>query len=140
MNQTYYLRIDKNEKLFETIKKLCRKEGIQGGHFRGIGACDHAILATYIPEKNDFVAHEITGMLEMVSLSGNIAVDHDGQLSLHSHGTFSYLEGEDVRVIAGHLMEANISYTGEIVLEAAPEKMNRIFDPVVGIEVWNFES
>lgn len=139
MNQTYYLRIDKDEKIFETIQKLCQIEGIQNGHFSGIGACDVVTLATYIPEKNDFVEHQVTGMLEMVSLSGNIALDSKGELSLHSHGTFSYLEDEKVQVIAGHLIEAQISYTGEIVLEVTPQKIKRKFDVAVGIEVWNFE-
>ncbi len=42
MNHTIYLRIDKDESVIETIKKVCRTEHIKAGYFQGIGACDEA--------------------------------------------------------------------------------------------------
>ena len=38
---------------------------------------------------------------------------------------------------AGHLTEARIGYTGEIVLTAAEKAIARKFDDVSGIEVWD---
>lgn len=61
MKDTIYLRVDKGESLTETIKEVCKKEGIYGGWFQGIGACGTATLSTYIPEQNDFFDHEISG-------------------------------------------------------------------------------
>lgn len=37
---------------------------------------------------------------------------------------------------AGHLKEAEISYTGEIIITPAGGTISRKFDPEVGIEVW----
>ena len=51
INDLIYLRIDKDEKIVETITAVCAKEKINAGHFQGIGACDTAILSTYLPEK-----------------------------------------------------------------------------------------
>ena len=134
---TIYLRIDKGEEVVETIKKVCKKEHVEAGYFQGIGACGKAVLSTWIPEQEDFTHHTITGMLEMVSLMGNISTDKDGNSFSHSHAVFSYLKDTgEIAVAAGHLKEAEISYTGEIVLTPAEEKIERMFDAKAGIDVW----
>lgn len=137
MNNTYYIRIDKGEKVVETIKEICQKENIQSGYFQGIGACDVVTTSTYIPEKSDFINHTISGMIEMVSLMGNISRDNNDNAFEHSHAVFSYLNDKgEVTVTAGHLKEAQISYTGEIVLVKGEERINRMFDTTTGIDVW----
>lgn len=136
---SFYLRIDKDEKVVETIKELCRREKIQAGYFQGIGACGTAVISTHIPEKEDFIDHSISGMIEMISLLGNISTEDDDQPFLHCHAVFSYLKDDgEIAVTAGHLKEAVISYTGEIVISAAEEKIGRTFDPRAGIDVWRF--
>lgn len=72
----------------------------------------------------------------MISLMGNVSVDNDGKAFLHSHGVFSYLKDKAIRVTAGHLKEATIGYTGEIVLTPANDTIERKVDPKAGIEVW----
>ena len=62
---TIYLRIDKGEEVVASIKKVCEKEHVEAGYFQGIGACDKVVLSTWIPEKEDFIYHTITGMLEI---------------------------------------------------------------------------
>lgn len=137
MKDTIYLSVDKGESVTETIKEVCKKEGIYGGCFQGIGACRTATLSTYIPEQNDFIDHEISGMLEMVSLMGNITMNCDKQPFLHSHAVFSYLnQAGEIAVTAGHLKEAKISYTGEIIITPAGDTIGRQFDANAGIEVW----
>lgn len=137
MKDTIYLRVDKGENVTEAIKEVCKKEGICGGYFQGIGACSTATLSTYIPEQNDFIDHEISGMLEMVSLMGNITMDCDNQPFLHSHAVFSCLkQAGGITVTAGHLKEARIGYTGEIIITPAGDTAGRQFDENTGIEVW----
>ena len=74
-----------------SIKKVCEKEHVEAGYFQGIGACDKVVLSTWIPEKEDFIYHTITGMLEMISLMGNVSIDKEGKPFSHSHAVFSYL-------------------------------------------------
>lgn len=135
---TYYIRLDKGECVVGTMLGLCESENIQAGSFQGIGACDHAALSTYLPEENDFAHHELSGMLEMVSLIGNITTGSNGRPFMHAHATFSQLaRNGEVAVIAGHLKDARIGYTAEISLTAAEQKIGRKIDPQTGIEVWD---
>ena len=137
IKNTVYIRIDKGEDIVQTILSVCKKENILGGYFQGIGACSTATISTYIPEQNDFIDHTISGMIEMISLMGNISTDDMDNPFQHSHAMFSYLKTDgEIAIAAGHLKEAQIGYTGEIVLTPAEEKIGRVFDPLAGIDVW----
>lgn len=137
IKDTVYIRVDKGENVVQTILSVCKKENIQGGYFQGIGACSTATISTYIPERNDFIDHAVSGMIEMISLMGNISTDDTDTPFQHSHAVFSYLKDNgEIAVVAGHLKEAQIGYTGEIVLTPADGKIGRVFDTRAGIDVW----
>ncbi len=133
-----YLRTDKNEEVLQNVLAVCRKEHIFSATFHGIGACGDVCISTYIPEKEDFLNHRRTGMLEMVSLDGNISHDSRGELFEHAHALFSYLDDTgEVRVFGGHLKSALVSYTAEIVIDPVPgDGIGRMTDPHTGITVW----
>lgn len=138
IKDTYYIRLEKGEKIVKSLKDICKKERIHAGYFQGIGACDAAVTSTYLPERHEFTDHEIKGMLEMISLMGNITTDNNGEPFEHSHVIFSYLDDNGkISVTAGHLKEARILYTGEITLVPSDEKIGRKFDPAAGIDVWD---
>lgn len=133
-----YLRIDKDEEILSTVKALCNKENIPSAIFRGIGACGNVCIATYIPATASFLDHQKTGMLELVSLDGNISHDEDGQIYEHAHAMFSYLNKEGgVSFFGGHLKRAIVSYTAEFVIEPlSGDGLGRTTDPYTGITVW----
>lgn len=133
---TIYLRLDKGEKILTSILKLCQQKNIQGAYFQGIGACDEITLATYIPEKQNFIQHQFSGMLEMTSLMGNISLNKHKEPHLHAHATFSYLQDGKIAVIGGHLQEARIGYTAEIILHLTAKPIQQKIDPLTGIDIW----
>jgi predicted DNA-binding protein with PD1-like motif len=136
-----YLRIDKGEALQKSIAKVCRDEKVKGATFSGIGACGEVSLQTYLPDKDDFLQHDYSGMLEMVSLSGNVSIDFDGSAFLHAHAVFSALDdGGHPTVFAGHLGEAIVSYTAEIAIEPMGFDLGRKIDSETGISVWKFDN
>ncbi|MBQ9662607.1 MAG: DNA-binding protein [Oscillospiraceae bacterium] len=134
----YYLRVDQDEDILPSILKVCESEGIHSATFHGIGAFGEVCVATYIPARNDFLDHQKTGMLELVSLDGNVSHDADGTLHEHTHAMFSYLdENGEVAFFGGHLKKAVVSYTAELVIEPVPgEGIGRMTDPQTGITVW----
>lgn len=138
MGEKFYLRLDKGEELLTTVLRVCREEGVQSATFHGIGAFGQVCVATYIPEKDDFLDHHRSGMLELVSLDGNISHDEERQIYEHAHAMFSYLnEGGGVSFFGGHLKSAVVSYTAEIVIDPVPgDGIGRMIDPYTGITVW----
>ena len=63
-------------------------------------------------------------------------MDCDNQPFLHSHAIFSYRnQAGEIVITAGHLKEAKISYTGEMIITPADDRINRQFDINAEIEV-----
>ena len=139
LGERLFLRLDKGDELLTQILQVCRKMGILSATFHGIGAFGQVRVATYIPETDDFLDHEKEGMLELLSLDGNITHDEGGQIYEHAHAMFSYLdEHGEISFFGGHLKSAVVSYTAEIVIDPIPDAgIGRMTDPYTGITVWN---
>ena len=92
-----------------------------------------------IPETHSFEMRKLQGMLELVSLTGNIVQEEDGSYTHHTHGMFAYKEGEKHKVAGGHLKTIGISYTAE--LELRPVIGGRImhkYNEETGTGFWTF--
>ena len=138
MGEKFYIRLDKGDELLTSVLEICRREGIHSATFHGIGAFGQACVATYLPATDDFLDHHRSGMLELISLDGNISHDENMHITEHAHAMFSYL-GEDgeQRYFGGHLKSARVSYTAELVLEpVSGPGLGRMVDPQTGITVW----
>ena len=68
--ETYYVRMDKGDEIIGGILELCQREHIRSACFSGIGGCSTAEIQTFLPETGSFETQELTGMLELASLSG----------------------------------------------------------------------
>ena len=139
-----YLCLDKGDEVLKSILQTCQEQKISSATFSGIGACDKVVIGTYLPEEHDFLRHTKEGMLEMISLMGNVTQDaNHTKLNIHAHGMFSYLNSETntIQYFGGDLKSAQIMYTGEIVIEPVEGgKISKQFNPKVGIDVWHFEK
>lgn len=136
---TIYLRLDKGDDVLSSILDVCKKENIRSCIFSGIGGCDYAKVGAFQPEKGFYNEYEKEGMLELVSLNGDIKDSEQGPL-IHAHACLSYEDGGEIKLIGGHLLALRISITGEIeirpvvggVIKTKPGQ-------VQGTKVWDFE-
>ena len=136
---TVYIRMDKNDEIIGHILDVCRKERISSAVFSGIGGCSQAQIQTFIPETKTFETQTINGMLELASLNGNIISDDQEELYHHTHAVFSYKEGEQHLIAAGHVKSITVLYTAEIELrQVVGETIKRKHDPVTGTGFWDF--
>lgn len=99
--ETYYIRMDKGDEIISTILGICQKEQIASAIFSGIGGCRSAEIQTFIPETGSFEVQELKGMLELVSLTGNIVSDDDGTYFHHTHAAFSYKQDGEHQIDRG---------------------------------------
>lgn len=139
IGETYYIRFDRGERIVEGILEICKKEGVKSAIFNGIGGCSEAVIQTFIPEKGEFESSDVKGMLELVSLMGNVVTDEEGKMYHHSHALFAYKDGEEHRTIGGHLKDTTVLYTGEIELRPTiGGSIGRTYNPETGTGFWSF--
>ncbi len=115
-DDTVYIRMDKGDEIIGSILDVCKKEQISSATFSGIGGCSEAQIQTFLPETGTFETETISGMLELVSLMGNVISDDQEEPYLHAHGMFSYKDGDKHCVSAGHIKSISVLYTAEIEL------------------------
>ena len=137
--ETWYVRMDKGDEIIGGILELCETEGIASAVFSGIGGCAAAEIQTFIPETGTFETQKLSGMLELVSMNGNIVSDADGNLYHHTHAVFSYKADGQHRMAAGHMRSITVLYTAEIELRpVVGGEITRKRDEETGTGFWSF--
>ena len=128
----YIIRLDRGEKIAESLVDFCTRNKIILGYFFGIGTASRVDLAHYRLDKKDNHAFStIEKPLEICSLTGNICL-FDGKIALHSHIVVS---DEEMHAYGGHLKEAVVAATCEILLMRINAEIDRKFCGDVGLNL-----
>ncbi len=139
LGNTVYIRMDRSDEIVSGILDICKKENIQSAIFSGIGGCSEAQIQTFIPETGQFETRTLSGMLELVSLNGNIIDGGDIGPCVHTHAMFAYKKGEEHCVAGGHIRSITVLYTAEIELRPVDGGLiSRKHDPETGTGFWDF--
>ena len=86
IGDNYYIRMDRGDEIISNLLSICEKESIPSAVFSGIGGCQSAELQVFIPATGSFETEQLEGMLELVSLNGNVVRDDDGKQFDSSRG------------------------------------------------------
>ncbi len=141
LGETYYIRIDRGDEIISSILDVCEKEGIGSATYNGIGGCSEAQIQTFLPETSEFETRTLSGMLELVSFTGNVISNEEGGLYHHTHAAFAYKDGESHRIAAGHIKSTTVLYTAEIELRPVTGGViKRRYDPETGTGFWSFSD
>jgi predicted DNA-binding protein with PD1-like motif len=132
----YIVRLDVGEEITETLKQFCSENGIESGSVMGIGAIREARISYFDMAKRDYIDKEISEVLELTSLMGNIST-MNGEPFLHLHVTLS---DSGFNVFGGHLSAGIISATGEIFIDTHEMQMVRKFYPETGFRLLALED
>ena len=136
---SYYIRMDRGDEIVSQIRDVCRREGISSATFAGIGGCQDAEIQVFRPERGEFETERVEGLLELVSLTGNVISRGDGELSHHVHALFAYQAEDGQRIAAGHLKSSTVLYTAEIELRCVEGGViGAALDPETGTCFWDF--
>ena len=131
IKDTYFIRVERGEKIIKTLKNFCTKQKIKCGYFFGIGALGEAELAHYIVENKKYTSKTYKQPLEIVNMNGNITTMNK-EVYLHCHIALS---DEKMNAIAGHLKEGIISATCEIILVRLNATINRKYHDFTGLNL-----
>lgn len=136
-NDSYILRLETGEKLLEILTHFLKRKGINAGTIEGIGSCDEVILGFYHLESKSYEWRIIHETLEIVSLTGNIAIV-DGEPFVHMHGVVS---DSTFQTHGGHIKDAIVGATCEIVIRSFENvRLERNFDEATGLKLLSCEG
>lgn len=130
-------RLKPGSDLLLSLRDIAVKEGVEAGVIlSGVGLLGEARLRNCksLPEEFPITDLNRTYLsfhrpLEVLSLSGNITMA-EGSLLVHAHATLSHVEGDEIGVIGGHLIEGCIifGFAEIILMELEDVKMEKNYD------------
>lgn len=128
--KTFAVIMDSGDEVVETLKKFASAQELAGSSFKAIGAFSHAKLGWFNWETKAYeTAIELSEQVELLSLIGDIALK-DGKPQVHAHVVVGRRNGA---AYGGHLMEAVVRPTCELILTENPEHLQKRFDPESGL-------
>lgn len=131
---TVIARLDKNEEIHAEVKKIALAENIKLASVSALGAIDKFTVGVYKVAEKKYYANSFAGWFEIVSLTGTIST-MNGEYYCHLHLSAG---DENGKVFGGHLNEARVSATCEMVIRVIDGEVDRRFDEEVGLNVFKF--
>jgi len=131
-NDKIFVSLQTGDLINESIRKIAVEENISNAWINGIGAIDNVEVGYMDVENKKYQKRNFDEYYELLSLIGNITYK-DGVPFVHTHVTFSDTE---YNVFGGHLFDAKITATGEIILSLADFKIDREYNENIGIHTW----
>jgi predicted DNA-binding protein with PD1-like motif len=123
--RTYVLVFDTGDEVMATLTAFARAQHLAGSHFSAIGAFRDVVLGYFDWAKKDYEKIFVHEQVEVLSLLGDIAQADDGP-KIHAHVVVGKRDGT---AHGGHLLQAIVRPTLEVVLTESPRHLQRRYDP-----------
>lgn len=128
--RTYALTFETGDEIAVLLKEFAKQQRLAGSSFKAIGALSDAKVGWFNWETKKYeTAAEIHEQVEVLSLIGDIAL-RDGQPEVHAHMVIGKRDGT---AHGGHLQEAHVRPTLELILIESPEALQKQHDPETGL-------
>ncbi|HZU35652.1 MAG TPA: PPC domain-containing DNA-binding protein [Gemmataceae bacterium] len=128
--KTYAVIFETGEEVVSGLLNFARQEHLAGSHLTAIGALHDVTVGYFNWQKKDYKKIPLNEQVEVLALIGDIALDDKGQPKLHAHIVVGRSDGS---AFGGHLMEAHVRPTLEVILVESPKHLQRRHDPETGL-------
>ncbi len=121
----YAVIFGKGDEAFSGLQAFAEKYHVTSAHFTAIGAVNGATLAWFDPQRKMYKKIPIVGQFEVLSMIGDIAL-YQGKPIVHTHMVLGAADGT---TRGGHVLDANVSPTLEVMVTVDAKAMQKRFDP-----------
>ncbi len=129
-DKTYAVIFDTGDEVVKGLTDFAREQRLADSHFTAIGAFQDVTLGYFDWEKKEYQKIPLREQVEVLSLVGDVALKPDGSPQLHAHVVVGRADGT---TRGGHLLEAHVRPTLEVVLVESPVHLQRLHDPESGL-------
>ena len=129
-DRTFAVVFDIGDEVSEGLLAFAREHKLEGAHFTAIGALADVTLGYWEWETKDYKRIPIREQVEVLAMVGNIAQGPDGGPKVHAHLVVGKADGT---AHGGHLLEAHVRPTLEVVVTEAPKHLRRRIDEETGL-------
>ncbi len=132
---SYALVFETGDEVMAGLAAFAADKSLEASDFTALGAFSEALLGFFDIDQKDYRKIPVSEQAEVLSLVGNVTLEQ-GKPKVHAHVVLGLADGT---TRGGHLLEARVRPTLELILTEAPVRLRRRFDPSVGlalIDLW----
>jgi len=128
--KTYAVVFETGEELASGLKEFAQAQELTSSSFKAIGAFSSVRLAWFDWEKKEYRPSVVFNeQVELVSLIGDVALK-DGEPEVHAHVVVARADGS---AYGGHLLEAYVCSTCEVIFTESAPNLHKEIDPESGL-------
>jgi predicted DNA-binding protein with PD1-like motif len=134
--KTFALVFDMGDEVVSEITNFAKENAFDAATLTAIGAFCDATLGYFDIEKKEYEKIPVQEQVEVLSLIADIALN-EGEPELHAHVV---LGRRDPTTRGGHLLEAHVRPTLEVVLTESPDHLKKKTDEETGLALINIDQ
>ena len=123
--RTVALVFEKDDDVVPILESFAKEHKLTASRFTAIGALRAAVLGYFDWDRKDYDRIDIHEQVEVLSLIGDIALDGD-EPKVHAHAVLGRRGGN---TIGGHVLQATVQPTLEVLLIESPGYLRKKYDP-----------
>ena len=113
------------DEAFSGLLEFAQKYHVTSAHFTAVGAVNGATLGWFDPQRKMYKKIPVVGQHEVIGMSGDIAL-YQGKPVVHTHMVVGSPDGTTQ---GGHVLDAYVSPTLEVMVTVNPIAMEKRLDP-----------
>ena len=133
--RTFILVFDKGDEAMSELTEFAEEQGVSAAHLTGIGAFSDVTLGYFDRDAKEYEQIPLHEQVEVLTLAGDIALE-EGKPKVHAHVVVGKRDGT---AHGGHLLEARVWPTLEVVVSDSPAHLEKRFDPETGLALVSAE-
>jgi hypothetical protein len=134
--RTIALVFEAGEEPMQGLLDFAKRERLTSGHFTAIGAFEEVTLGYFDWARKDYTRIAIREQVEVLSLVGDVALEGTVP-KVHAHAVVGKRDGT---AHGGHLLEARVRPTLEVILIQPSGHLRRRFDARSGLALIDIEE
>lgn len=124
--KTFAVIFETGEEAAKGLLEFAREQRLAASHFTAIGGFRDVTLGYFDWQKKDYQPIAVNEQVEVLSLIGDVSLDPKGEPKVHAHVVVGRSDGT---TRGGHLLEAHVRPTLEVILVESPQYLRRQYDP-----------
>jgi predicted DNA-binding protein with PD1-like motif len=128
--RTFAVIFDKDDEARNGLTSFAREHNANAAQFTAVGGFRRAVLGYFDRERKTYLQIPIEEQVELLSCVGDIAVKPDGSPEVHAHVVVGRSDGT---TRGGHLLEAYVWPTMEVIVRDVPQHLRRVHDDETGL-------
>ncbi len=128
--RTYAVVFDKGDEVTAGLLAFAREQQLGAARLTAIGAFSDVTLGYFDRERKEYQRIPLREQVEVLSLLGDIAFKEGGSPALHAHVVVGR---SDATTRGGHLLEAHVWPTLEVIVDESPRHLHKKSDPETGL-------